>query len=132
MDGLIYFNRKVLISVNSEVKRALLTEHHNTPLAGHPGHERTFCLLAAGFFWPILRKDVKKFVDECVVCQTTKYSMQKPVGLLQPLPVPSQVWEDVSTDFITRLPQSREFMVVVDRLSIYAHFAPLPARFDAF
>lgn len=38
-------------------------------------------------------------------------------------------------DFITGLPQSRGFtaiMVVVDRLSKYAHFAPLPTRFDAW
>lgn len=38
-------------------------------------------------------------------------------------------------DFITGLPQSRRFtaiMVVVDRLSKYAHFAPLPTRFDAW
>lgn len=38
-------------------------------------------------------------------------------------------------DFITGLPQSRGFtaiMVIVDRLSKYAHFAPLPTRFDAW
>ena len=69
-----------------------------------------------------------------MVCQSTKYSTQKPAGLLQPLPVPSQVWDDVSMDFITGLPQPRGYttiMVVVDRLSKYAHFAALPTRFDA-
>lgn len=38
-------------------------------------------------------------------------------------------------DFITRLPSSRGYtaiMVVVDRLSKYAHSAPLPTRFDAW
>lgn len=38
-------------------------------------------------------------------------------------------------DFITSLPPSRGFttiMVVVDRLTKYAHFAPLPPRFDAW
>ena len=37
-------------------------------------------------------------------------------------------------DFVTSLPQSRGFttiMVVVDRLTKYAHFAPLPPHFNA-
>ena len=81
-----------------------------------------------------MKTEVKRFVEACVVSQTTKYSTQKPAGLLQPVPIPTQVWDDVSMDFITGLPQSRGYttiMVVVDRLSKYAHFAPLPARFDA-
>lgn len=81
-----------------------------------------------------MRRDVKHFVASCAVCQSTKYSTQKPAGLLQPLPIPLQVWEDVSMDFITGLTPSRGYtliMVVVDRLSKYAHFAPLPTKFDA-
>ncbi|XP_042032533.1 uncharacterized protein LOC121779292 [Salvia splendens] len=133
-DGLIYFNRRILVSQASKLRRLLMEEHHSTPMAGHPGHERTFRLLAAGFFWPKMRKEVRKFVDACAVCQATKYSTQRPAGLLQPLLVPSQVWDDVSMDFVTGLPQSRGYttiMVVVDRLSKYAHFAALPTRFDA-
>lgn len=128
-DGLIYFNRRVLVSASSTMKKLLLEEHHSTPLAGHPGHERTFRLLEAGFYWPKMCKEVRDFVESCVVCQSTKYSTLKPTGLLQPLHVPSQVWDDVSMDFITGLPQSRGYttiMVVVDRLSKYAHFAALP------
>lgn len=87
--GLIYFNRRVLVSPTSSMKKLLLEEHHCTPLAGHSGHERTFRLLVAGFYRPKMRKKVRDFVDACVVCQSTKYSTQKPAGLLPPLPVPS-------------------------------------------
>lgn len=81
-----------------------------------------------------MKKEVRRFVEACVVSRTTKYSTQKPTGLLQPLPIPSQVWEYVSMDFITGLLPSRGYtaiMVVVEKFSKYAHFAALPTRFDA-
>lgn len=133
-EGLVYRGRRIMVSPDSPLCETLLHEHHSTPLAGHPRFDRTLRRLRALFFWPNMRKDVKAFVASCITCQTTKYSTQKPAGLLQPLPIPTQVWEDVSMDFVVGLPSSKGYtviMVVVDRLSKYAHFAPLPARFDA-
>jgi hypothetical protein len=49
-------------------------------------------------------------------------------GLLQPLPIPTEVWCSVGIDFITGLPKSEGFeviMVIVDRLTKFAYFIPL-------
>ncbi|VFQ94564.1 unnamed protein product [Cuscuta campestris] len=81
-----------------------------------------------------MRTDVKAYVQKCHTCETTKYSTQPPAGLLQPLPVRTQVWEDISMDFVTGLPPSRGYtviMVVVDRLTKVVHLGALPAGFDA-
>ncbi|VFQ76676.1 unnamed protein product [Cuscuta campestris] len=116
-------------SVKSPPLRAqLLLEFHSTPLSGHQGVDRTFRRLADVVYWRNMRRDVRQFIAACTVCQVTKYSTQKPGGLLQPLPVPDRVWESASMDFITGLPPSRGLtviMVVVDRLSKYAHFGAL-------
>src|SRR3984885_6737072 len=86
------------------------------------------------FFWDGLKSDIQKFVMECLVCQQNKVETIKASGLLQPLSIPSQCWEEVSMDFITSLPKSEGksfIMVVVDRLTKYAHFCALSPPFKA-
>lgn len=69
---------------------------------------------------------------ECLVCQKNKVETIKTPGLLQPLSIPSQCWEEISMDFIISLPKAEGksvIMVVVYRLTKYAHFCALSHPF---
>ena len=112
----------------------MLQEFHDTPSGGHAGIKRTLVRLAANFFWPGMRQSVINYIAQCTICQQIKSATTVPAGLLQPLPIPEAVWDDITMDFITALPVSRgmtTILVVVDHLSKYIHLGALPANFTA-
>lgn len=134
-DGTLCWKGRVVVRPQATtLQQKLLMEFHASLVGGHAGINRTFSRIATYFHWPSMRKDVQDFVQNCLVCQRAKHSQLHPAGLLQPLPILQRIWEDVSMYFITGLPNSHGFqviMVVVDRLSKYAHFAALKSGFTS-
>lgn len=75
-------------------------------------------------FWEGMKKDIKQYMTKCDVCQQVKYKAVSPAGLLKPLPIPTNIWEDLSMDFITGLPRVKwvdVILVIVDRLTKYSN-----------
>jgi hypothetical protein len=81
-----------------------------------------------------MKMDVENFIKQCNICQQAKHSHTHPMGLLNPLPIPKDIWRDLSMDFIEGLPKSKGFsaiLVVVDRLTKYAHLIPVKHPYTA-
>jgi hypothetical protein len=110
----------------------VLSELHATPTTWHSKFTKTYDRVKHSFFWDGMKYDICNFVAECDVCQHNKGETIKLLGTLQLIPIPSTIWKDISMDFITGLPKSRNksvIMVVVDLLSKYAHFCALQHPF---
>jgi hypothetical protein len=110
----------------------VLSELHVTPTNGHFGFTKTYDRVKHSFFWDGMKQDIHNSMDECDVCQCNKGKTVKYVGTLQPLPIPPDIWRDISMEFITSLPKlgnKSVIMVVVDHLSKYAHFFSLKHSF---
>ena len=128
-NGLLYYKGRLYVPNVPALRAQLLSEHHDTPLAGHQGVERTTKLLKRYYYWPGMDEDVRAFVQTCPVCQRAKGSNQKPLGLLQPLPIPERKWQSISMDFVVQLPRTSEgydaIMTVLCRFSKRVHFIPM-------
>ncbi|CAH9111194.1 unnamed protein product, partial [Cuscuta epithymum] len=133
-NGLLYYKGRLMIPQNSPRINRILKEYHDSATGGHSGNFRTMKRISTLFYWVGMRKDIQQYVQKCEVCQRNKYQALKPAGLLQPLPIPEQIWTDISMDFIGGLPKAQgkdTVLVVVDRLTKFAHFIPLSHPYNA-
>lgn len=81
------------------------------------------------FYWPKMRKDVKKYVASCVPCQLRKAPNMRKQGFTQPLPITEEAFDTVGIDLITKLPVSysgyNTIFVCTDNISKYVIAAPM-------
>ncbi|WVZ69650.1 hypothetical protein U9M48_018405 [Paspalum notatum var. saurae] len=130
-DGLLLHAARIFIPDHGTLRHQVLQLAHS---AGHGGIQKTLHRLRLDFYIPGDRTLVQDWVRSCATCQRNKTETLRPAGLLQPLEVPSQVWADISLDFIEGLPKvggKSVILTVVDRFSKYAHFIALGHPYTA-
>ena len=125
-DGTLRFQGRICVPNIEALKKKILEEAHNSPFSVHPGGNKLYKDLKQTFWWSNMKQEIAEFVAKCLTCQKIKIEHQRPVGLLQPLDVPTWKWDSISMDFIVGLPPSPRGMnsiwVIVDRLTKSAHF----------
>jgi hypothetical protein len=101
----------------------------------HPGSTKMYQDLKQNFWWTRMKQEIARYVLECDNCQRVKASHLKAASILQPLPIPSWKWEDISMDFIVGLPNTSlrhdSIWVIVYRLTKTAHFLPVYTNYNA-
>uniref|UniRef100_A0A8I7BBU6 Reverse transcriptase n=1 Tax=Hordeum vulgare subsp. vulgare TaxID=112509 RepID=A0A8I7BBU6_HORVV len=129
--GLLLHGRRIFVPNHGDLRHQVLTLAHS---AGHEGMQKTLHRLRADFYIPGDGAMFRDRVRSCVTCQRNKTETLRPASILQPLDVPSQVWADISIDFIEGLPKmggKSVILTVVDRFSKYAHFIALGHPYTA-
>jgi hypothetical protein len=137
LDGILYAvenGKKRFVVPQGKIRQALMHGAHNALVAGHLGFNKAYERLRQGVTWPEMYSELKAYVRSCDSCQRNKTSNQKPIGLLKPLEIPTERFEQVSMDFITTLPLTKEnhdaVMVIVDKLTKLMMFIPTRTDMD--
>ena len=124
-DEILSRDGKIFVPDNDNSQMEIVHLHHDMPIAGHLGQEKTLELLERSYFWPGMTTYVINYVSQCDQCAHFKGSNTVPPRKLQPLDIPNMPWVDISTDFITDLSLSNGYdsiLVVVDHFSKEVEF----------
>ncbi|TYK19775.1 ty3-gypsy retrotransposon protein [Cucumis melo var. makuwa] len=98
--GNLFYKGRLVLSRKSTLIPSLLHTFHDSVLGGHSGFLRTYKRMNGEIQWMGMKNDVKKYVEQCEICQRNKTEALAPAGLLQPLPLPNLILEDWTMDFI--------------------------------
>jgi NADH:ubiquinone oxidoreductase subunit D len=86
------------------LKKKILDKAHTLRYYIHLSSTKMFHDIRQQFWWTRMKRETACYVSECDTCQKVKADYMKPGGLLQPLSIPDWNWDDISMDFIVRLP----------------------------
>jgi hypothetical protein len=134
-EGVLWFNERIVVPKDHKLRKQILDEAHLSKFSMHPGSTKMYQDLKHTFWWTRMKREIAKYISECDICQRVKASHLKTASILQPLPIPSWKWEDISMDFIVGLPnispRHDSIWVIADRLTKTAHFLPVHTTYNA-
>ncbi|GKB89970.1 putative reverse transcriptase domain-containing protein [Tanacetum coccineum] len=81
------------------------------------------------YWWPNMKADIATYVSKCLTCAKVKAEHQNPSALLVQPEIPQWKWDNITMNFITKLPKSSQgydtIWVIIDRLTKSAIFVSM-------
>jgi hypothetical protein len=132
--GIIWFNDRIVVPKNDEVRQQILDEAHLSRYSIHPGSTKMYQDLKQHYWWTKMKIEIARYLARCDTCRRVKAIHMKTIGPLQSLPIPTWKWEDLIMDFIVGLPRTAKgfdsIWVIVDRLTKIGHFLPVKTSYS--
>nr|GEW23521.1 hypothetical protein [Tanacetum cinerariifolium] len=105
-DGTLCLNNRSWIPCFGDLRALIMHESHKSKYSIHPGSDRMYQDLKKLYWWPNMKAEIATYVSKCLTCAKVKIEYQKPSGLLVQLEIPQWKWENITMDFVTKLPKT--------------------------
>ena len=106
--GSMYFQNKLCVPDDKELKKKLLFEAHNTVFTMHSEGNKMYQDLKQFYWWKGMKRDVAEYVSKCLACQQVKAEHQVLTSLLNPFPIPQWKWDNITLDFVSNFPLTQQ------------------------
>nr|GEW21106.1 reverse transcriptase domain-containing protein [Tanacetum cinerariifolium] len=128
-DGTLSLNGRSWIPYRGNLRELIMHESHKSKYLIHPGSDKMYPDLKKLYWWPNMKAEIATYVSKCLTCAKVKAECQKPPSLLVQPVILVWKWENITVDFVTKLPKTSTgqdtIWVIVDRLTKSAHFLPM-------
>ncbi|GKB63104.1 putative reverse transcriptase domain-containing protein [Tanacetum coccineum] len=128
-DGALCLRNRSWIPCFGDLRELIMHESHKSKYSIHPGSNKMYQDLKKLYWWPNTKADISTYVSKCLTYAKVKAECQKPSGLLVQPVISVWKWENITMDFVTKLPKISSgqdtIWVIVDRLTKSAHFLPM-------
>nr|GEY81398.1 hypothetical protein [Tanacetum cinerariifolium] len=128
-DATLCLNGRSWLPCYGNLQTVIMHESHKSKYYIHPGSNKMYQDMKKLYWWPNMKADITTYVNKCLTCAKVKAEHQKPSGLLVQPKIPEWKWDNITMDFITKLPKTSQcydtIWVIVDRLTKSAIFTPI-------
>ncbi|GJY32203.1 putative reverse transcriptase domain-containing protein [Tanacetum coccineum] len=128
-DGTLCLNGRSWLPCYGDLRTVIMHESHKSKYSIHPGSDKMYQDMKKLYWWPNMKADIATYVSKCLTCAKVKAEHQRPSGLLVQPEIPQWKWDNITMDFVTKLPKSSQgydtIWVIVDRLTKSAIFVPM-------
>ncbi|GJX65571.1 putative reverse transcriptase domain-containing protein [Tanacetum coccineum] len=128
-DGTMCLNGRSWLPCYGDLRTVIMHESHKSKYSIYPGSDKMYQDMKRLYWWPNMKPNIATYVSKCLTCAKVKAEHQRPSGLLVQLEIPQWKWDNITMDFVTKLPKSSQgydtIWVIVDRLTKFAIFMPM-------
>ncbi|GKA08562.1 putative reverse transcriptase domain-containing protein [Tanacetum coccineum] len=105
-DGTLCLNNRSWLPCYGDLRNLIMHESHKSKYFVHLGSDKMYQEMKKLYWWPIMKADIATYVSKCLTCLKVKAEHQKPSGLLVQPRIPQWKWDNITMDFITKLPRT--------------------------
>ncbi|GJW42248.1 putative reverse transcriptase domain-containing protein [Tanacetum coccineum] len=128
-DGTLCLNGRSWLPCYGDLRTVIMHESHKSKYSIHLGSDKMYQDMKKLYWWPNMKADIATYVSKCLTCAKVKAEHQRPSGLLVQPEIPQWKWDNITMDFVTKLPKSSQgyntIWVIVDRITKSAIFTPI-------
>ncbi|GJT76826.1 putative reverse transcriptase domain-containing protein [Tanacetum coccineum] len=107
-DETLCLNNRSWLSRYGDLRTLIMHESHKSKYSVHPGSDKMYQDMKQLYWWPNMKADIAAYVSKCLTCLRVKAEHQKPPGLLVQPDIPQWKWDNITMDFVTKLPRTQK------------------------